>query len=131
MKSVVRTIGAIGLLAGMGAGAAAQDLDPRGVWRPDQNSHYEFSFCGRDEARLCGRLVALAGNMDKPRNQQYLDKVILKEAKPNGQNRWRGPMSLFGVDGNATVTMRGSNDLRVRLCAYVVICEEYAMTRVD
>lgn len=131
MKSVVRTIVAIGLLAGMGGGAVAQDLDPRGVWRPDQNSHYEFSFCGKDEARLCGRLVALAGNMDKPRNQQYLDKVILKEARPVGKNRWKGGMQLFGVNGEATVTLRGSNDLLVKMCAYVVICQEYPMTRVD
>lgn len=131
MKSVVRTIVALGLLAGMTVGGAAQDLNPSGVWRPDRNSHYEFSFCGRDESRLCGRLVALAGNMDKPRNQQYLNQVILNEAKPVGKNRWKGGMRLFGVSGEATVTLRGSNDLLVKMCAYIVICEEYAMTRVD
>jgi hypothetical protein len=131
MKSVVRTIVALGLLAGMTVGGAAQGLDPTGVWRPDANSQYEFSFCGADNTRLCGRLVDLQGRMDKERNRQYLNKVILNGAKPNGQNRWRGSMSLFGVNGNATVTMRGSNDLLVKMCAYVVICEEYAMTRVD
>jgi hypothetical protein len=131
MKVIGKTILALGLTAAMAGGSLAQDLDPTGVWVAEENSDYSVSWCGADNRSLCVQLVGLRGNMRKPRNLEYLNSTIIKGAKPAGANLWKGKMSVFGVTGDAIVTMRADNDLHVKLCAYIVICDEYEMTRVE
>ena len=114
------------------AGAShAQDLDPTGVWVAEKNSDYSVSWCDADSRQLCVKLVALRGNMRKKHNLEYLNATIINGAKPSGENRWQGKMKVFGHTGDAFVTMRGENALHVKLCAYIVICDEYDMTRVE
>jgi hypothetical protein len=129
MKLFSRVALVLGMAATMTAPALA--LDPSGVWAPDHTSDYEVTMCGKDNAQLCIRVIALRGAMDTKQNRPYLNEIIVNKAKAVSGNRWKGPMHLFGQDGEATVTLRGDNDLLVKVCAYVVICREYAMTRVQ
>jgi hypothetical protein len=129
MKTISRTILALGLAMTMAGGALAQGLDPSGVWVAEKNSDYEVKMCGPDSDRLCVRLVGLRNKMDKPRNREYLNKTIIDGAKPDGTNRWKGKMSVYGHTGDVWVNMKSDGALHVKLCAYVVICDEYDMTR--
>ena len=131
MKVIGRAILALGLAAAMTGGSLAQGLDPTGVWVAEENSDYSVSWWGANNDQLCVKLVALRNNMRKPRNLEYLNSTIINGAKPSGANRWKGKMRVFGHTGDAVVTMRGENDLHVKLCAYIVICDEYNMTRVE
>ena len=127
MNGVMRVLLAFGLSAAMVVPAFA--VDPTGLWRPDETSDYDVTMCGTDNTQLCIKVVKLAGAMDTPEHRPYLNTVIVNKAKPSGENRWKGEMHLFGHSGEATVTLRGENDLFVKVCAYVVICREYSMTR--
>jgi uncharacterized protein (DUF2147 family) len=131
MKVLGKAIVALALAATMISGASAQALDPTGVWVAEKNSDYSVTRCGPNDASLCFELVALRRNMDNKRNRPYLNTLIIDRAKPNGENRWKGKMSLGGQTGDATIVLRGNNDLRVKVCAMIVVCEEYAMVRVD
>lgn len=131
MKVFGRTILALGLTAAMGGVGFAADLDPTGVWVAEKNSDYSVSWCGADNRHLCVKLVALRGNMRKPHNLEYLNATIINGAKPDGDNKWKGKMEVFGQTGDAWVTMRDQANLHVKLCAYIVICDEYDMTRVQ
>lgn len=133
MKTIGKAILALGLAGMMTGGGIAQEqqLDPTGVWVAEKNSDYEVTWCGPNNDQLCVKLVALRKNMRKPHNLKYLNSTIINGAKPVGKNRWNGKMHVFGHTGDAMVTMRGENDLHVKLCAYVVICDEYNMTRVE
>lgn len=128
LAGIVLAVVLAGAMTGSGF-AADQSFD--GIWRPDKNLDFEVSLCGDDNSRICIKLVALRGKMDKPKNQQYLGTNIVDEAKPSGQNRWKGKIELFGQTGDATVTLRSDNELLVKACAYVVACKEYAMIRVQ
>ena len=131
MKTMLSVGLALAMSAVMAGTGLAQDLDPTGVWVAEKNSDYSVSWCGADNRSLCVDLVALRGNMRKKHNLEYLNKTIIKAAKPTGANKWQGKMAVFGHTGDAWVTMRGENDLHVKLCAYIVICDEYDMTRVE
>jgi len=102
MKGIGKSILALGLTVAMAGASHAQDLDPTGVWVAEKNSDYSVSWCDADSRQLCVKLVALRGNMRKKHNLEYLN-----------------------------ATMRGENALHVKLCAYIVICDEYDMTRVE
>ncbi len=131
MKVFGKAVLALALAAAMTGGSLAEGLDPTGVWVAEKNSDYAVSWCGKNNDELCVKLVGLRNNMRKPRNLEYLDKTIINGAKRSGANRWKGKMHVFGHSGDAVVTMRGDNDLHVKLCAYVVLCDEYNMTRVE
>lgn len=127
MNGISRVLLAFGLAVTMVAPAIA--ADPTGLWRPDKTSDYDVTLCGNDNTQLCIKVVKLAGAMDTPQNRPYLNQVIVNKAKPSGANRWKGKMNLFGQSGDATVTLRGENDLLIKVCAYIVVCREYPMTR--
>lgn len=131
MKTIGKTILALSLAASMSGGAFAEGLDPSGVWVAEKNSDYEVKLCGPQQDSLCVRLVGLRNKMDKPRNREYLNKTIINQAGPDGNNRWKGKMSVYGVTGDVWVTMRSNGALHVKLCAYIVICDEYDMNRVQ
>ena len=51
--------------------------------------------------------------------------------KPSGAGRWKGKLSLFGQTGDATLTLKGTNTMNVKACAYIVVCREITLTRVQ
>ena len=123
--------GALALVMAAATIAPAVAQDAAGLWRPDMTSDYEVTMCGKDDAQLCIRVVALRDAMDTKKNRPYLNTTIVDKARPVGKNRWKGPMHMFGQSGDATITLRGENDLMVKVCAYIVVCREYPMKRVE
>lgn len=130
MKLMGKAVLALVLAVGMSGASLAQSLDPTGVWVAERNSDYSVSLCGADNRALCLELVALRRGMDNKRNRPYLNTLIVDRAKPDGANRWKGKMSIGGQTGDANIVMRGDNDLRIKVCAMLVVCEEYELTRV-
>lgn len=121
----------LAMAAAMAAPSMAQAVDVTGMWRPDKNSDYEMSMCGKDNAQLCIKVVALRGNMDSDKNRPYLNTYLIDKAKPSGEGRWKGKLSLFGQTGDATLTLKGANTMNVKACAYIVVCREITLTRVQ
>jgi uncharacterized protein (DUF2147 family) len=121
----------LAMAAAMTAPSVAQAVDVTGMWRPDKNSDYEMSMCGKDNAQLCIKVVALRGNMDSDKNRPYLNTYLIDKAKPSGAGRWKGKLSLFGQTGDATLTLKGTNTMNVKACAYIVVCREITLTRVQ
>ncbi len=85
--------------------------------------------CGDKGDRFCLTVVELRGKMRKPENLEYLGKTIVDQAKPAGKNVWKGKLDLFGVSGDATITLKNANTLHLKACAYVVVCKEITLTR--
>jgi uncharacterized protein (DUF2147 family) len=128
----MKTILSVGLALAMGAAAvmpaAAATPDLTGKWGPgDQSTTYRFTMCGDKGDRLCVDLIALRDHMDTPKNRPYLNTRLVDGAKPSGKNEWKGKMSVFGVTGDATITMLNPELLSVNLCAYIVMCKEYKL----
>ncbi|MDB5541511.1 MAG: hypothetical protein JWQ89_3238 [Devosia sp.] len=131
MNSFFKVGLALAMVAGMAAPSLAQSVDVTGMWRPDKNSDYDVSMCGKDNAQLCIKVVALRGNMDTDKNRPYLGTYLIDKAKPSGAGRWKGKLTLFGQTGDATLTLRGENTIHVKACAYIVVCREIELTRVQ
>lgn len=129
MRSFLKAGLGLAMAAAMAAPSMAQGVDVTGLWRPDKSSDWDVTRCGDDGSKLCIKVVGLRDHMDSDKNRPYLNSMILDHAKPVGKNRWKGKLTLFGQTGDATVTLRSANDLNIKVCAYVVICKEYPMTR--
>jgi len=121
----------LAMAVAMAAPAMAQGVDVTGLWRPDKNSDYDVTMCGKDDAQLCIKVVALRDKMDTAKNRPYLDTFLIDKAKPAGQGRWKGKLTLFGQTGDATLTLKGANTMDVKACAYIVVCREITLTRVQ
>lgn len=113
----------------LAAPIAAQDSTVVGVWQPDKDSDYTVSMCGDKGDRLCFTVTELRGGMRKPENLKYLGKNLLNEAKPSGKNSWKGKIDFFGISGDATVTLKSTNTLHLKACAYIVVCREITLAR--
>jgi uncharacterized protein (DUF2147 family) len=122
---------ALAMAGTMAAPNVAQGMDLAGKWRPDKNSDFEMSLCGKDNAHLCIKVVALRGKMDSDKNRPYLNTFLIDRAKPSGQGRWKGKLSLFGQHGDATLTLTSANTMDVKACAYIVVCYDIRLTRVQ
>jgi len=129
MKQLTGTMLALAMSAAMTAPSLAEDVDVTGLWRPDANSDYQMTLCGKDSSALCIKLMALRGKMDTDKNRPYLNTYLVEEAKPSGKGRWKGKLSLFGQTGDATVSLLGANSMNVKVCAYIVVCKEYQFSR--
>lgn len=129
MKQLTGTMLALAMSAAMTAPSLAEDVDVTGLWRPDGNSDYQMTLCGKDSSALCIKLMALRGKMDTDKNRPYLNTYLVEEAKPSGKGRWKGKLSLFGQTGDATVSLLGANSMNVKVCAYIVVCKEYQFSR--
>lgn len=110
----------------------AQDLSVEGVWQPkDKDSDYQVHMCGQDGKRLCLKVLAIRAHMDKPENRPYVGTDIIDQAKPSGQNRWKGKLNLFGQSADTTITLVGANQIDLSGCLYFVVCRSIKLTRVQ
>lgn len=109
--------------------AVAQDNPVVGVWQPDKDSDYTASMCGPNSDRFCLTVTELRGGMRKPENLKYLGKDLIRQAKKSGKNSWKGKIDFFGVNGDATVTLKNANTLHLKACAFVVVCKEITLKR--
>lgn len=113
----------------MAVPAMAQDNAVVGLWQPDKDSDYQANMCGPSGDRFCLTVTELRGGMRKPENLAYLNKNIINQAKASGKNRWKGKIDLFGVSGDATITLKNANTLHLKACAMIVVCREITLKR--
>lgn len=113
----------------MVAPVMAQDNPVVGVWQPDKDSDYTASMCGAKQDRFCLTVTELRGGMRKPENLKYLGKNLVNEARQSSKNSWKGKIDFFGINGDATVTLRNADTLHLKACAYVVVCKEITLKR--
>ena len=113
----------------MGAPVLAQESAILGVWAPDKDSDYTISMCGAKGDRYCMEVTALRGGMRKPDYLQYEGKYLVENAKAAGNGRFKGKINYFGVTGEVTATLTDPNTLRLKACAYFVVCKEITLKR--
>lgn len=80
------------------------NVSPVGKWQTKTGeSRFEVSYCGG--GKLCARLTWLRADARTPENLPYLNKYVVKGARPAGDNRWRGLVSYAGekLDGQMTL----------------------------
>jgi uncharacterized protein (DUF2147 family) len=127
------------LLAGMAA-APAEDNGAAidyyqavvGIWQPpDKLSDYEIRVCDDKTGAICLKVKALRGAAVKPKYTAYLGKDIVENATPAGKGSWKGKLHLFGQEADGTLTIKDANTLKLEGCAFVVICDDVVLTRVQ
>ena len=117
----------IALFAGLSV-QAAEFASPKGDWEVDtRDSRYSVDFCNGDS--LCAQLIWLGGAADTPQNQQYLETLVVKFARPVAENKWRGQMSVMGESFAGTIQQIGNDVLEITGCKYVLFCKSFKMYR--
>lgn len=129
MKRLVTLASAVLTALCLAAPVLAQDNTVVGVWVPDKDSEYTASLCGPKSDRFCLTVTELRGGMRKPEYLKYLGTDLINGAKQSGKNTWKGKIEYFGVSGEATVTLKNTNTLHLKACAYVVVCREISLKR--
>ncbi|WP_196257898.1 DUF2147 domain-containing protein [Pelagibacterium limicola] len=113
------------------AGAGAQQLDPIGIWEPDnRESRYEFTYCGPNGDRLCAELIWIQEDKKDARNTKYLNTYMFKDARQTRPGHWQGTVTLEGFNIGGTVTQTNANTMRLNACVLFVFCEDIRLRRV-
>ena len=102
---------------------------PAGIWELEtRDTRFALELCG-DGTQLCGKLAWLS---DADYNKQYLpylDKPMASGLRPDGPNRWKGELHLFGHRMSGTLTQRSADQMTLQGCAFLVVCKSYEMFR--
>lgn len=109
--------------------ANAGELTPVGTWQTKGGeSRYEVSYCGGGD-QLCARLTWLAPSARSKENLAYLNKYIVKEARPTGANTWRGTVRYQGQTIGGRMRLVSPNTLKLNGCK-LIFCKTLEFKRV-
>ena len=90
--------------------------DPTGTWQTTTGeSRYKVSLCG-DGTQLCAKLVWLRDDAKTDENLAYLNRFVVKGAAPASDNKWKGQVNYAGDTFAGTLTMTGSDSLKLNGC---------------
>lgn len=92
---------------------------------------YEVTYCGPDGKQLCGKLVALHGADDTEGNRAFLGTYIVNQMVPTGKNTWKGQITINKNTASGTARLIPGKEIRLRGCAYIVLCAEFRMKQVS
>ncbi|QQR39928.1 DUF2147 domain-containing protein [Devosia rhizoryzae] len=126
------TITRLALAAALTIGAAlpATAASPNGVWELNtKDTRFALELCG-DGTQLCGQLVWLSDADYNEQYKPYLNKPMATALRPDGANRWKGKMQLFGHSFQGTITAHSDEHMTMSGCAFLVVCKTYEMYRV-
>ncbi len=126
MKKLFRNALALGaaLAMTMGPAASAESL---GIYQTtDRKMDFDLVFCGKDESRLCVKLLDARGSARVPRVVRMIGKNIVDGARPAGKNKWKGTVHYGGHSMNGTLTL-SSTKFVMAGCAYIVICDDITL----
>lgn len=127
MRKSALAIAAVTMLLG---GATQAFASPAGVWELEsRDTRFKLELCG-DGTQLCGQLVWLSDASYNDQYKPYLNTPMANKMRPNGANRWKGDMKLFGYNMSGTITQNGENSMTLSGCAFLVVCKTYNMFRV-
>lgn len=109
--------------------ANAGELSPVGTWQTKGGeSRYEVSYCGSG-SQLCARLTWLAPSARTADNLAYLNKYIVKGARPSGANTWKGTVRYQGQAIGGRVRLVAPDKLKLNGCQ-LVFCKTIEFERV-
>lgn len=110
---------AVGILASLIAAApgfAAIAADPTGTWQSTSGeSRYKVSYCG-DGTQLCAKLTWLRPDARTEENLAYLNRYVVRGATATADNKWAGQVSYAGDTYDGSLTMTGSDSLKLSGC---------------
>ncbi len=105
-------------------------ITPEGNWQAeDGDSRYEVALCG-DGTQLCVKLTWINPNKINDRNQQFIDKYVVYQAKRTRPAEWRGDINIYGTVVGGRVKLLGSDAVKVTGCAYWLFCQSFMLKRI-
>lgn len=109
----------------------AASYDPHGAWEADnEETRYDITLCG-DGTQLCAVLTWIRPDLRDDRNGAYLNKHVINGARLANPNEWRGDIDIFGNKVSGNIRMLSDKVMRVRGCAFLILCEKYLLIRMD
>lgn len=126
--TVLKTISAVALAIALAAPAAAADISPVGTWQTTTGeSRYSVSLCG-DGTQLCAKLTWLRADARSPDNLALLNKLVVQEAKPVDENKWRGTVKYDGQTVSGSVTLVNASQMQLSGCK-LIVCKKVDFVR--
>ena len=104
--------------------AFAGDL---GVYQTsDRKMDFKLTTCG-DTQDLCVRLLKARGSSATKQIKPYIGKLVVKNAKPAGQNVWKGVMHFGKYDLDGSMTLKPGESFYISGCVFLVVCEDITL----
>jgi uncharacterized protein (DUF2147 family) len=115
------------LFAALPAAGFADD-QVTGLWQTtDRNMDYRAEMCGKDANQLCVTLTAARACGLTMKTQQYLGKLIVDHAAPNGRNRWRGTAYYNDWTITGDIVLVPGKSLTFSGCVLLVVCGDFML----
>jgi uncharacterized protein (DUF2147 family) len=112
---LAKRLAATFLAAGL-AVAPALAADPTGTWQSTTGeSRYKVTYCG-DGTQLCAKLTWLREDAQTADNLAYMNRYVVKGAKQEDENSWRGNLAYEGDVFAGQMTMVSDNNLKLKGC---------------
>jgi uncharacterized protein (DUF2147 family) len=126
--TILKTATAMLLAIGLAVPVAAQELSPVGTWQTTTGeSRYAVSLCG-DGTQLCAKLTWLREDARTPENLALLNKLVVQNAKPVDENKWRGTVKYDGHSVAGAVTLVNANTMKLSGCQ-LIACKRVDFVR--
>lgn len=128
MKNLLRRLLALAVAVALGTSPVlAAGASPEGLWQTtDRNMDFGLNFCG-DGKQICMTLIAARKSGDTANTRKYVGKYVLRNAKPAGQNVWKGSVNLLGHSGSGTFRFTPGVSFVISGCAYFVVCQDFTL----
>lgn len=88
----------------------------------DRKMDFQLSTCGSGQD-LCVTLLAARGSAATRQVKPYIGKLVVSEAKPAGENVWKGVMRFGKYDLSGTMELRPGKSFALSGCVYFVVCD--------
>lgn len=107
---------AVALTLGIAPALSADaKISPVGTWQTSGgDARFKVSLCG-DGTQLCAKLTWLRADARSDENLRYLNKYVVRGAKPVDDNKWRGTVNYNGESISGQVTLAG-NQMSLQGC---------------
>jgi uncharacterized protein (DUF2147 family) len=120
----LRLAAGLGLAAAMSVAPVMADTS-LGIYQyKDGTVDFEVFLCGADEKELCMKALDARGKGLNDRTRPMLGKWIVQNAKPAGENRWKGKLHYLGHTLNGTLQLWPGDKLYMSGCAYLFFCDD-------
>lgn len=90
----------------------------------DRKMDFDLNTCGKSDKDLCVTLLAARGSAATKQVKPYIGKLVVNQAKANGENNWRGTMRFGQYDLDGKMRLRPGKSFVISGCAYLVICDD-------
>jgi uncharacterized protein (DUF2147 family) len=115
---------AAALMLTMSPVAAKENL---GVYQTsDRKMDFQLMTCGSGKD-LCVKLLKARGSAATKQVKPYIGKLVIKNAKPAGENIWKGVMRFGKYDLNGSMTLKPGKSFYISGCVYLVVCDDITL----